>query len=468
MDSVVGMNPAPSPPDTIAAIATPAGRGAIGIVRLSGPRAVAIAEELFRGQRAVSELGGFRASVGWVEAEGERLDEALCLVMRAPRSYTREDVVEFHCHGGPEPLRRVLAAVLRRGARLAEPGEFTRRAFLAGRIDLSQAEAVAELIASQSEAQTRAALARLSGVLGRSIREMRSELIEVLAEVEARIDFAEEPEVEAMAREQWTGRLAGLSAQVEQLRKESERNRGRETGWAVAIVGRPNVGKSTLMNALLREDRVIVSEQPGTTRDVVEQAIVLEGNLVRLSDTAGIRETESAVERLSVARSRRAAADADLILLVLDGSGKLTPEDRGLLLELAGRPTVIAINKVDLPPALSETEVKQLADGLPVVKISALTGEGIQELEAKLLARMGESGICSGEMNAGANLRQQESLAKAGQALNQARAALAQGLSEEFVAVDLRAAVAALGEITGETVTEQVLDRIFSRFCIGK
>ena len=455
-------------PDTIAAVATPAGRGAIGIVRLSGPRALAIAEELFRGKRPVSEIPAFGAALGWVEDQGERLDQALCLVMRAPLSYTREDVVEFHCHGGPEPLRRVLFAVLNRGARLAEPGEFTRRAFLAGRIDLSQAEAVAELISSQSEAQARAALLRLGGQLGRAIGGLRGELIEVLAGLEAGIDFAEEEDVGAMTPEELTGRLSGFLAEVERLLRESERGRVKEEGWSVAIVGRPNVGKSTLMNALLREDRVIVTEHPGTTRDVVEEAIVLEGLLVRLSDTAGIRESAEAVERLSVERSRRAAATADLVLLVLDGSEPLQPEDRELLQEPAGPPRLLVKNKADLDRALSEEEVSRLAAGAPVVAISALTGQGLSELEAGIKELAGAGEVGAGPMRALANFRQRESLRRAGRALQQAEAALQQGLSDEFVAADLRAAAEALGEITGESVSDQVLDQIFSRFCIGK
>ncbi len=454
--------------DTIAAIATPPGRGAIGIVRLSGPDALRIGEELFRGERGLTELKGFAAGLGWIEDRGERLDQALCLVMRAPRSYTREDVVEFHCHGGPEPLRRVIEAVLGRGARLAEPGEFTRRAFLAGRIDLSQAEAVAELIESRTAAQARAALQRLAGGLQDAIGRLREQVLELLAWLEAGIDFAEEEDVPAISRPELASRLSGLQAELQRLWRESERGRVVEEGLSVAIIGRPNVGKSTLMNALLREDRVIVTPHPGTTRDVVEESLNLNGRLVLLRDTAGIRESGDAIEQLSVERSWRAAAGADLVLLLLDGSAPLQPEDSILLAKLGDRPVLLALNKADLQPALREADANKLCPGAPVVSISALTGQGLGQLEAKIIERFDSGQGLPAESAVLLNLRQRQSLRRAGEALDRAQAALEAKLSDEFVAADLRPALAALGEITGESVSEEILDLIFSRFCIGK
>ena len=454
--------------DTIAAIATPPGRGAIGIVRLSGPDALRIGEELFRGERGLTELKGFAAGLGWIEDRGERLDQALCLVMRAPRSYTREDVVEFHCHGGPEPLRRVIEAVLGRGARLAEPGEFTRRAFLAGRIDLSQAEAVAELIESRTAAQARAALQRLAGGLQDAIGRLREQVLELLAWLEAGIDFAEEEDVPAISRPELASRLSGLQAELQRLWRESERGRVVEEGLSVAIIGRPNVGKSTLMNALLREDRVIVTPHPGTTRDVVEESLNLNGRLVLLRDTAGIRESGDAIEQLSVERSWRAAAGADLVLLLLDGSAPLQPEDSILLAKLGDRPVLLALNKADLQPALREADANKLCPGAPVVSISALTGQGLGQLEAKIIERFDSGQGLPAESAVLLNLRQRQSLRRAGEALDRAQAALEAKLSDEFVAADLRPALAALGEITGESVSDEILDLIFSRFCIGK
>jgi tRNA modification GTPase len=462
------MPPHLSDHDTIAAIATPPGRGAIGIVRLSGPDALRIGEELFRGERGLTELKGFAAGLGWIVDRGERLDQALCLVMREPRSYTREDVVEFHCHGGPEPLRRVLEAVLGRGARLAEPGEFTRRAFLAGRIDLSQAEAVAELIESRTAAQARAALQRLAGGLQDAIGRLREQVLELLAWLEAGIDFAEEEDVPAISRPELASRLSGLQAELQRLWRESERGRVVEEGLSVAIIGRPNVGKSTLMNALLREDRVIVTPHPGTTRDMVEESLNLNGRLVLLRDTAGIRESGDAIEQLSVERSWRAAAAADLVLLLLDGSAPLQPEDSILLAELGDRPVLLALNKADLQPALREADANKLCPGAPVVSISALTGQGLGQLEAKIIERFDSGQGLPAESAVLLNLRQRQSLRRAGEALDRAQAALEAKLSDEFVAADLRPALAALGEITGESVSDEILDLIFSRFCIGK
>jgi tRNA modification GTPase len=454
--------------DTIAAIATPPGRGAIGIVRLSGPEALRIGEQLFRGERGLPELKGFTAALGWVEDQGERLDQVLCLVMRAPKSYTCEDVVEFHCHGGPEPLRRVLQAALGRGARLAEPGEFTRRAFLAGRIDLSAAEAVAEVIESRTEAQARAALKRLGGGLQAAIGRLRAKVLELLVLLEAGIDFADEEDIPAISRPELRSRLAGLQAEAERMLRESELGRVVEEGFSVTILGRPNVGKSTLMNALLREDRVIVTPHPGTTRDVIEESLNLGGLLVRLGDTAGIRASEDAVEQLSVDRSWRAAAGADLVLLLLDGSQPLQPEDSILLTRLGDQPVLLVLNKADLKPVLLGADTSRLCPGAPVVSISALTGQGLDRLEAKIAELAGSGQGWPGESTVLLNLRQRQSLHRAGEALARAQAALEEKLSDEFVAADLRPALAALGEITGESVSEEILDLIFSRFCIGK
>jgi len=461
-----------SPHLTIAAIATPPGRGAIGIVRISGPEALCIGRELFRGRRPLDELLGFSAALGWVEDRGERLDQVLCLVMRSPRSYTREDVVEFHCHGGPEPVGRVLQAALRHGARLAEPGEFTRRAYLSGRIDLSRAEAVAELIRSQTEAQARAALQRLSGGLEIAIGRLRGEVVELLARLEAGIDFADEEDVPAVSPEELRSRLKSLQGEAARLLEESERGRVVEEGWSVAIIGRPNVGKSTLMNALLREDRVIVTPHPGTTRDVVEESLNLGGLLVRLSDTAGIRDSADEIERLSVDRSLRAAAGADLLLFLLDASEPLQPQDLALLQKLNDQPRLLVLNKADLSPALRLEDALELCPGAPALSISARTGQGLPELEAKIIeiAYSGQTppNAGPGDSSLLLNLRQLESLRRAGEALSRAGAALDQNLSDEFIAGDLRPAALALGEITGENISEEILDQIFSRFCIGK
>lgn len=453
-------------PDTIAAIATPSGRGAIGIVRVSGPAAIAIAERLFHGRRPATEIAAGTFAHGWIEAEGERLDEVLCLVMRAPASYTGEDVVEFQGHGGPAPIARVLRAVLAAGARPAGPGEFTRRAFLNGRLDLAQAEAVADVIASAGEAAARMATAQLDGGLSRRLGELRERLAELLARLEAEIDFAEDDGVEPLRGEVLGQRLAAATDELRRLIADAGRGRRYREGARVVIAGRPNVGKSTLMNTLLRAERAIVTPIPGTTRDVIEDAFELEGILVRLLDTAGIRSDAGEVERLGVARAREAVAGADLVLFLVDGSRPLGDEDAELRAAITG-PLILVVNKCDLPSVIDGEAVSALARGAPIVRISALAGQGVGNLEAAAArALLGDA--APGEDPIVSNSRHADALARTREAVNRARSAASDRLSPEFIAADLRAALTSLGEITGETATDELLDLIFSRFCIGK
>lgn len=450
--------------DTIAAVATPAGRGAIGVVRLSGPEALTIAARLFRG-RDPRDMPGFTAAYGFVEEGGERLDEALCLVMRGPRSYTRQDVVEFQCHGGPVLLRRVLAAMIREGARPAQPGEFTRRAFLAGRIDLAQAEAVADLIAGETAAAARAALDQLSGVLSRDLSALQRRLAEMLARLEAGIDFSDEEDVVAVEPGELSACLAETGAEMSRLIHSAGRGRLLREGARVVIAGLPNVGKSTLMNALIGQERVIVTPLPGTTRDVVEDLIEISGVPVRLFDTAGLREGGDNVEAIGVSRARAALAGADLVLLVLDGAAPISEEDRAIARELERR-ALIVVNKSDLPPAVEREAIQALAAGGKALRISALTGQGIPELLKEIgQALLGDAGAAIPAMT---NLRHLQALARALSALRGAQNALTKNLSAEFMASDLRLSLTALGEITGATADEDLLDLIFSRFCIGK
>jgi tRNA modification GTPase len=459
------MNGKVQAPDTIAAIATPAGRGAIGIVRVSGPAAIAIARRLFRGRRPADEIAGGTFARGWIEAEGERLDEVLCLVMRAPASYTGEDVVEFQGHGGPAPLSRVLRAVLAAGARPAGPGEFTRRAFMNGRLDLAQAEAVADLIAGASEAAARMATAQLDGGLSRRLGGLRERLAELLARLEAEIDFADDDGVEPMGAEALGQRLQAVADELAHLIADAGRGRRYREGARVVIAGRPNVGKSTLMNALLRAERAIVTAEPGTTRDVIEDGLELAGMPVRLLDTAGIRSGAGEVERLGVARAQAAVAGADLVLFLIDGSQPLADEDARLRAGIAG-PLILAVNKCDLPSVIDGEAVSALAGGAPIVRVSALAGEGVGNLEAAAARAL--LGGAPGEDPIVSNARHADALARTAEAVTRARSAAASRLSPEFVAADLRTALASLGEITGETATDELLDLIFSRFCIGK
>ncbi len=451
--------------DVIAAVATAPGRGAIGIVRLSGPEALAIAARLFAGARDPREMKGGTWAHGWIERDGRRLDEVLCLVMRAPASYTGEDVVEFHCHGGPVPLGAALAAALAEGARAAEPGEFTRRAFLSGKIDLAQAEAVADLIAGETECALRMAAAQLGGGLSERIGLMRSELVELLALLEAGIDFSDEEDVVAISFADLVRRLESCSTGLAELLDESRVGRRYREGARVVIVGRPNVGKSTLMNALVKSERVLVSPWPGTTRDVVEDAIEIAGVPVRLFDTAGIRSDAERLERLGVDRARAELGRADLALVVIDGSQALEEADRAIRDEVLS-PALIVVNKTDLLPAVDDEHLLAFAGDAPLARTCALDG-GVSELESALAAAL-TGGATSMETPMIGAARHVDALGEAQAAIDRAGAAAADGLSDEFVAADLRLALEAIGLITGETASDEVLDIIFSRFCIGK
>jgi len=452
--------------DTIAAVATPPGRGAIGIIRISGDRAVEIASRLFRGTKDPREMGTFTFAHGWILKDGKRMDEALCLVTRAPKSYTTEDVVELHCHGGPASLKAVLRAVIEEGARPAEPGEFTRRAFLSGRVDLAQAEAVADLVAGETEAALRLAAAGLSGALSGRVNDLKDKLAETLALVEAGIDFADEEDVVAMAPDELDSRLADFEDRLAELVEEERRGRLYREGARVVIAGKPNVGKSTLMNALLGADRVIVTAEPGATRDVVEDLADIAGVPVRLFDTAGIHDAKDETERVGVDRARAAIESADLVVFMIDGSVAVDDEDRSIN-GLIDRPVIIAVNKDDLPRVADGKDVAGLAVDRIVLDVSALKGHGLAELKQAVASELAGAAP-SAETETALNMRRLDALTAAARALGRAREAVAKKLSDEFIAGDLHEALDRLGLITGETATDDILDIIFSRFCIGK
>lgn len=454
--------------ETIAAIATGAGEGGIGIVRMSGPGALEVADRIFRPRRGrpLGQRRSHTVTYGWVVAPGgERVDEALALVMRGPRSYTGEDVVELQCHGGQLAVRRVLEEALRAGARLAEPGEFTRRAFLNGRMDLSQAEAVVDLIRAKTDRAMAAAVAHLGGSLREAIGRLRGRLLEMMAHLEADIDFPE-LELEVQTREEVAAGCAQCLAEVERLLGGAHTGRILREGLRAVLAGRPNVGKSSLLNRLVRENRAIVTAIPGTTRDVIAEWIELGGVPVQLLDTAGLRPTEDPVERIGVARTREALAQAHLVLVVIDAAEGLGPEDREWIAELpAGTARIGVANKIDLNPGFSLAELQEALDGAPVVAVSAEAGTGLEALEAEI-ARLAGAFDASEELLV--NARQAEAIRRAADHLRDAQQTLESGLGVELVAIDIRAAWMALGEVTGETAGEALLDEIFSRFCIGK
>ena len=460
--------------DTIAAIATPLGEGGIGIVRVSGPGAAAIAGRLFQPSRRAAQgpAGSFRLRHGRVvSAKGEMIDEALLALMRGPRSYTREDIVEFQCHGGPLVVRRVLEEVLLAGARLAQPGEFTKRAFLNGRLDLAEAEAVMAVIRARTEASLRAAVEGLGGRLSARVRALQDRLVRAISKVEAGVDFPDD-EVDESAFGPLRGECEDLRSSLAALIDSAHTGKILRHGLKVVLAGRPNVGKSSLLNALLREGRAIVTPVPGTTRDAIEETLDLRGVPVRLVDTAGLRETTDPVESLGVERSVEWLKSADIVLAIVDATQGLNEQDRRLLTE-AREKTVVVANKVDLlegrrPPAGLLEEIEQLTGGRPVVAVSAVIGHGLDSLEEELLRFVFSGGAEAPEEALVSSVRVEEALRRALGDLDQAVAALAQGLPEDLAVVDLREAWGALGEITGDTVSEDILDRLFADFCVGK
>ena len=454
--------------DTIAAIATPLGVGGIGVVRVSGPAAVSIAQRVFVRPSGLplTHLESHRVYYGFVvDGQGERVDEALLCLMRRPHSYTREDVAEISCHGGVLTTQRVLETVLAQGVRVAEPGEFTKRAFLNGRLDLTQAEAVIDVINARTLASHRAALQQLDGALSRHLRELREHLVQVSVYLEAGIDFPEE-DLDLVPIDELSERLAVVATQLRHLLGTFTRGRAVREGLATAIIGRPNVGKSSLLNALLGRDRAIVSPHPGTTRDTIEDALDIEGLFLRIIDTAGIRATMDAIEQEGVRRAHDAIERAELLLVVFDGSTALTVDDHLVLTATAGKPRVLVRNKSD-QPACWVPEALGASDA-PCLDISALRGDGLVVLEQALVQQaLGQTALAQEEVLL-TRQRHHQSLAVALRNVQAAEQGLRQGVPLEFVAFDVTEAIQQIAEVLGESCAGEVLDRIFSSFCIGK
>jgi len=454
--------------DTIAAIATPLGTGGIGIIRISGPRSLEIATRLFRPHQAVSPLKSHHLYHGVIvdPEEGHTIDEVLLSYMAKPRSYTREDVVEINCHGGLVPLKEILSLMLKGGARLAEPGEFTRRAFLNGRLDLAQAEAVIDLIESKSSLAVRNASSQLQGVLSQEIGTLKEGLMEILSLLEASIDFPEE-ELESFSPQQLIPGIDGLISRIEKLVDTYAEGRLFKEGVSAVIAGKPNVGKSSLFNALLGEERTIVTALPGTTRDFVEEVITLSGIPLKITDTAGLRDSSDSIEEEGVRRTRNKMDQADLIVLVIDGSVESDNLEIPPVLS-NGRKIVVACNKADLPQRVSLERMKGLFPASPVVATSALYKRGLGELKSALASLLISNPHAQPTSVVLSNLRHKQSLEKTADCLKQARKGLEGETPPEFISTDIQSALHHLGEITGQTSTEELLDRIFSRFCIGK
>lgn len=469
MNNPINGSPAYHTCDTIAAVSTPPGEGGIGVIRLSGPDAIPLALRLFRRKRgaALAVPRPFRQYYGHIvhPDNGTIIDEVLLAVMRAPRSYTCEDMAEISAHGGSASLRAILHLVCAAGARLAHPGEFTQRAFLNGRLDLTQAEAVLDTIRARTDAGLRAAQQRLAGTLGTRIAALRARLITLLASLEVALDYADE-DLTFLTPAEIADALTALRGDVAALLASYTRGRILRDGASTAILGRTNTGKSSLLNALVGEARAIVTAIPGTTRDLIEEQLDLDGVPLRLVDTAGIRDTQDPVERIGVERSHATRAQADLVLLVLDRAQPLTPDDHALLALVAEQPVIIVLNKSDLPAVTTPDTISALRGDVPVLEISAATGAGLDALRAAIREQV--LGEVTSETPMLASARQREAAERADAALAQASAILAAGGTEELIAVDVMAAATALGEITGDTVGDAVIQEIFARFCLGK
>ena len=455
--------------DTISAVATAIGEGGIGIIRMSGKDSLHIGNRIFEGSkgRQVHDMASHTAAFGRIiDPDNKRpIDEVLVLVMKSPRSYTKEDVVEIHCHGGPVPLRRILELTLREGARLAEPGEFTKRAFLNGRLDLSQAEAVIDIIQAKTDASLDLAMNHLHGEIATFISRLRNSILEMIAPLEAAIDFPEE-DIEEITAEQVDGHLMTLIQELDQVIDTAYQGRILRDGLKTVIIGKPNVGKSSLLNALLKENRAIVTDIPGTTRDTIEEFVNIGGIPLRIIDTAGIRDTNDQVERIGVDRSKELAEKADLILLLLDASLPLSDEDRQVLSLLNKQPVFILVNKTDLPQVLNIDDLEKYSTKVPVMRISVQDGTGIDGLISAIREMVYSGGAVTRTVVS--NVRHIHLLRQAAGRLIEARSAIAASLPPDCIVVDLRAAWEILGEINGQTAGEELLEQIFSRFCIGK
>jgi len=454
---------------TIAAISTPIGEGAIAIVRLSGDEAIEIADRIFKGKKSLKDVDSHTIHYGHLvdPKTNEIVEEVMVSVMKAPRTFTREDVVEINCHGGIVSVNRVLELVLTNGARLAEPGEFTKRAFLNGRIDLSQAEAIIDLIRSKTEKAMTVALQQMEGRLSKLIRSLRQTLIETIAHVEVNIDYPEY-DAEEMTQQMLLNKITEVKQEIEKLIATSRQGKILREGVKTAIIGRPNVGKSSLLNTLIQENKAIVTNIPGTTRDILEEYVNIRGVPLHLIDTAGIRETDDVVEKIGVERSRQILQEADLVLLVLNYAEPLSKEDEELIRAAKKHEMIVILNKIDLPQKIDMEKVKQLAGEAPLVLVSLMKEEGIEQLEETIAKLYFASGIETADLTYVTNSRHIALLNEAKDAIDEAIAALKDDLPIDIAQIDIRRAWEKLGEIIGDTVSESLIDQLFSQFCLGK
>ena len=454
--------------DTIAAVATAMGEGGIGIVRISGENALSILEKVFCSVKN-RPTENRKLTYGFVTDNftGEKIDEVMAVYMKAPHSYTAEDVVEIQCHGSIVSLRKILALVLKNGARLAEPGEFTKRAFLNGRLDLSQAEAVIDLVRAKSDKTFDVALSQLEGSFSKKIKEIRSDLVDILVNITVNIDYPDE-DIEVITYENLISGLGNVKAKVDSLLATADTGRILREGLNIAIIGKPNVGKSSLMNALLRETRAIVTEIPGTTRDTIEEALTIRNIPVKLTDTAGIRHTDDVIEKIGIEKSKESFNKADLVIFMVDNSRPLDDEDREIIEYIGDRKVLAVINKTDLENRLDISEIKRKLPNGIFIETSMAREDGISRIEDEIENLVYGGKVKQNDSMMVTNVRHKALLEEASYALRDAASMAGAGEALEFLEIDVNRAYEALGEIIGEAVNEDIINEVFARFCLGK
>ncbi len=456
--------------DTITSISTPMGEGAIGIVRLSGPQAVEIADKLYKGKHLLNDVPSHTINYGHIidPESKEVVEEVMVSVLRAPKTFTREDIIEINCHGGILTINRVLELTMTYGARMAEPGEFTKRAFLNGRIDLSQAEAVMDFIRSKTDRASKVAMNQIEGRLSDLIKKQRQSILEILAQVEVNIDYPEYDDVEDATTEFLLEHSKEIKQEINRLLDTGAQGKIMREGLSTVIVGKPNVGKSSMLNNLIQDNKAIVTEVAGTTRDVLEEYVNVRGVPLRLVDTAGIRETEDIVEKIGVERSRKALSQADLILFVLNNNEALTQEDYTLYEVVKNEDVIVIVNKMDLEQNININEVKDMIGDTPLIQTSMLKQEGIDELEIQIRDLFFGGEVQNQDMTYVSNSRHISLLKQARQTIQDAIDAAESGVPMDMVQIDLTRTWEILGEIIGETASDELIDQLFSQFCLGK
>ncbi|HCU8399171.1 TPA: tRNA uridine-5-carboxymethylaminomethyl(34) synthesis GTPase MnmE [Staphylococcus aureus] len=456
--------------DTITSISTPMGEGAIGIVRLSGPQAVEIADILYKGKHLLNDVPSHTINYGHIidPESKEVVEEVMVSVLRAPKTFTREDIIEINCHGGILTINRVLELTMTYGARMAEPGEFTKRAFLNGRIDLSQAEAVMDFIRSKTDRASKVAMNQIEGRLSDLIKKQRQSILEILAQVEVNIDYPEYDDVEDATTEFLLEQSKEIKQEINRLLDTGAQGKIMREGLSTVIVGKPNVGKSSMLNNLIQDNKAIVTEVSGTTRDVLEEYVNVRGVPLRLVDTAGIRETEDIVEKIGVERSRKALSQADLILFVLNNNEALTQEDYTLYEVVKNEDVIVIVNKMDLEQNIDINEVKDMIGDTPLIQTSMLKQEGIDELEIQIRDLFFGGEVQNQDMTYVSNSRHISLLKQARQTIQDAIDAAESGVPMDMVQIDLTRTWEILGEIIGETASDELIDQLFSQFCLGK